>query len=140
MKKVCKRDGCTETFKANRGRAFCDKHFLGSNSDNPLSRQYNRARNRAVQNGVEFSVSIADVREVYPKDGLCPVFHFELVYGDKGEHGRKDSPSIDRIDPHKGYVKGNIQIISNLANAMKQNASTEEMTQFAQWVLNSNAL
>ena len=78
------------------------------------------------------------MRDVFPKDGLCPVFGFELVYGDDGEHGRNNSPSIDRIDPKKGYVKGNIQIISKLANSMKQNATPEQMMQFAQWVINND--
>ena len=47
---------------------------------------------------------------------------------------RKYSPSLDRIDPNKGYVKGNVQVISRLANIMKSNASPEELRAFANWV------
>lgn len=63
----------------------------------------------------------------------CPVFGFPLKSG-KGAY-RFNAPSADRIDPSKGYVRGNIQVISMKANTMKQNASTEELRQFALWVL-----
>ena len=38
-----------------------------------------------------------------------------------------NSPSFDRIDPTKGYVKGNVIIVSNKANVIKSNATVEEL-------------
>ena len=38
-----------------------------------------------------------------------------------------NSPTMDRIDNTKGYVKGNIQWISRKANQMKSNANFKEI-------------
>ncbi len=73
----------------------------------------------------EFLISIAPTH--------CPVLGFELKYG--GGDKKKNSCSLDRIDSNLGYVKSNVQIISNLANLMKSNATKEEMINFSKWVL-----
>jgi hypothetical protein len=66
----------------------------------------------------------------------CPVFDWLLIYGGYSGSGDIMSPSLDRIDPNKGYVIGNVQIISLLANRMKNDASKDELQRFAKWVLN----
>ena len=64
---------------------------------------------------------------------ICPVFGVPFELSKKGFHDW--SPSIDKIDPIKGYVKGNIQVISVKANCMKRDASPEQLVQFANWIL-----
>ena len=49
--------------------------------------------------------------------------------------GNSFSPSLDRIDSTKGYVPGNVWVISNKANRMKSNAAAEELIIFAKSVL-----
>lgn len=43
-------------------------------------------------------------------------------------------PTLDRIIPNKGYVKGNIQIISQRANVIKNDASAEEIMKVAKYM------
>ena len=40
---------------------------------------------------------------------------------------RLDGGGIDRIDSSKGYVKGNVRVISKRANTLKNNATIEEL-------------
>jgi hypothetical protein len=38
---------------------------------------------------------------------------------------------LDKIIPELGYVKGNVRIISTLANTMKSNATKDQLLTFA---------
>jgi hypothetical protein len=75
------------------------------------------------------------LREIAPSK--CPVFRIPFVT--KGNRPNPQSMSVDKIDPRKGYVRGNIQILSYKANAMKQDATPEQLKQFAQWALKEMA-
>ncbi len=44
------------------------------------------------------------------------------------------SPTIDRLDPSKGYVQGNVVVISNKANRIKSNATSDEVMAVAMWM------
>lgn len=89
-----------------------------------------RVKERAKEKGLEFNLTREDM--AYPP--VCPVFGFPLERSNDGLP-KQNSPSVDRIDPNKGYTKDNIQILSQLANAMKQNATPEQLIAFAEWVL-----
>jgi len=79
-----------------------------------------RAQARAA--GIEFNLTLTDL---LPLPTHCPVFGMRLDYGRK-KHVQPNSPSIDRIRPEKGYVKGNIAVISHLANTIKGTGSIAE--------------
>lgn len=92
---------------------------------------YNDAKARALKKGLEFNIEIEDI--VVPE--VCPILHIRLEHNLK--HSKENSPSIDRIDNTKGYIKGNIQVISTLANNMKNSATFEQLHKFADWVKNN---
>jgi hypothetical protein len=79
------------------------------------------AKKRALKKGLEFSIKPKDIH--IPKK--CPILKVPLICS------TRYSPSIDRIYPDKGYIKGNIAIISSLANSMKANATPQELLIFA---------
>lgn len=60
---------------------------------------------------------------------ICPIFKIPLIYFGTNENSRPrpDMASIDRIDNTKGYTMDNVIIISFKANAIKSNASVDEM-------------
>jgi len=84
------------------------------------------ARAAAKKKNLEFNLDISDIKI----PNICPIMGCKItnLYG----HGRvQTNPSIDRIDPTKGYTKENIQIISDMANRMKQDATKEQLLAFA---------
>lgn len=78
---------------------------------------------RCRRDGVAFSLTAEDLLAAIPADHLCPALGIPIIFG-----GRltRNSPSVDRIIPTLGYIKGNIAVISHRANAMKQDASSPE--------------
>lgn len=99
-------------------------------SKNPQKSLWHKAKSSAKRRGREFSISVEDV--IIPE--VCPYFGVPLVLEKSGKRERYGA-SIDRADSSKGYVKGNIEIISDLANSMKQDATVEELIAFAKGVL-----
>lgn len=88
-------------------------------------------KHRAKKRGMDFDLEHKDI--VIPSH--CPILGIELKASiGEGNGGKPCSPSIDRIDNNKGYVKGNIQVVSNLANSMKSTATPEQMLVFANWI------
>ena len=59
----------------------------------------------------------------------CPILGIKLKSGK--ESSIDSSPSLDRIIPEMGYVRGNVHVISNKANTIKNNASPEEIMKVA---------
>lgn len=92
---------------------------------NPSLTMLNNAKNRAKRCGIPFNLTIEDC--FIPK--VCPVFGIPLVVGQVRTNGMHadDAPSLDRIDPIKGYVKGNVRVISWRANHLKNNATRQEL-------------
>ena len=93
-----------------------------------------RAKQRAKKKNIPFDITSKDI--YIPE--FCPILGIKLNWADK-QGGNFDSPSLDKIIPSKGYVKGNIQIISKRANTIKGDASAEEIKLVFDWVVSQIA-
>lgn len=86
-----------------------------------------RCKYRAKQNNIPFDLTKDDI--VIPK--VCPVLGIEirqLAIDDQPKKGyHPNSPSLDRIIPELGYVKGNVRVISARANLLKNDATISEL-------------
>jgi hypothetical protein len=94
---------------------------------------YNNAHSRAIRKGYEFNLEHSDI--IIPKE--CPYLKVPLTSKfDKGigQH-QENKATLDRIDSTKGYIKGNIEVISLKANQMKSDATKTQLIQFAKSVL-----
>jgi hypothetical protein len=95
--------------------------------DNPEKQLLIQIRHRAKRNKIPFSLTIEDI--VIPT--YCPLLGIELQRG-VGTGGHCDSsPSLDRIDPKLGYERGNVWVISNRANRIKNDATVKELRMIA---------
>ena len=84
-------------------------------------RMFAGAKCRAKSKGLPFNIEITDI--VIPE--RCPLLDIPLQ-DCKGAAG-DSSPSLDRLLPHLGYIKGNILVISHRANQIKNCASVDEL-------------
>lgn len=73
-------------------------------------------RLKARKKGLPFNIDANDL--VVPS--VCPVLGTPFVFG-KVAHPQ--CPSVDRIIPELGYVKGNVAVISLRANTLKRDCS-----------------
>jgi len=102
-------------------------------SQSAEGKMYRRAKSRAKKEGLPFTIVVEDI--IIPK--ICPVLGTP-IYVTKGKPGGfNNSPSMDKIIPEKGYVKDNIMVMSQLANAMKANATPDQLLAFSRWVIKS---
>lgn len=92
------------------------------------------AKARANKNGLAFDITINDIHI----PNFCPNLDIPLECS-VGKVSQ-NSPSIDRKIPSLGYIKGNIQVISHLANSMKNCATPYLLLKFAEWVIRDQGM
>lgn len=120
--------GCQKLFSKEQTKRWTATY----RTKKPEKQMLKSAKHRASLKGVPFDLDDSDV--VIPD--LCPVLGIPLkTHVNGGAGGKQDSYSLDRIVPEKGYVKGNVQVISNLANTMKGAATPEQLKLFAEWIM-----
>jgi regulatory protein YycI of two-component signal transduction system YycFG len=88
-----------------------------------LKQLINFSKQRTKKNKLEHTLTLEELKEIYPTNNKCPVFGITFEWGGN----QSNSPSIDRIDNDKGYTKNNCQVISARANSIKSNATIEEL-------------
>ena len=94
---------------------------------------YNWAQQRAKKKNLVFTITATDIPEV---PNFCPILGIPLFRG-KGAGGMTaNSPTLDRIIPSLGYIPGNLQVISQRANVIKNDASFEEIEKVANYMKN----
>jgi len=83
-------------------------------------------KTQSQESGLEFSIDKEDI--LIPEK--CPYLGFSFSFD-----SRDTSPSLDRINPTKGYTRDNIQVISWRANRYKSNATVDDLIAFARGIL-----
>lgn len=88
-----------------------------------------RAAARARDKGWDFALTVDDIT---PLPSVCPVLGIEL----RADSGYQDphAYSLDRVDNKRGYVRGNVVVMSYLANRLKNDGTAEQHEKIAAWM------
>lgn len=98
-------------------------------SNDPRAHMFRNLKDRARLRGQDFSITIEDI--VIPE--RCPVFGMTLLpVGHAEREGA--SPTVDRIDSSRGYVPGNVAVISHAANSLKRDGTAEQHEAIARYM------
>lgn len=99
---------------------------------NPRRYLFLIAKNRAIRSGHEFTITENDI--TWPE--RCPISGVLLEYG--GSKRSASCASLDRIDNEKGYVPGNVAIISLRMNILKRDGSLSEFESIIKYIREIN--
>jgi hypothetical protein len=89
-------------------------------------RLWMNAKMRAKREGLSFDLRPEDITV----PAVCPLLGTPIAFSHKRFFAT--NPSLDRIIPQKGYVRDNVWVISWRANAIKNDASIEELEAIVQ--------
>lgn len=112
-----------EYYKKNKERILTNK------KDNKLRNTLRHLRRRSQEKGLDCDIDMKYLESILVD--VCPILGVKF----SSENRTNDnSMTLDRIDPNKGYIKGNVQFISHKANRMKSNATPDELVKFAEYI------
>ena len=90
------------------------------------------SKQRAKEKNLAFNLDLKYLESIIVD--ICPVFKTVFDWGRDNKGQGNERPSLDRIIPELGYIKGNVAFISMKANTIKQDATAEDLYAVADWV------
>ena len=125
--KTC--SGSEERLAAQRARNI--KYYKGtlkqSQKDDPRSYLHKIAKSRAKRSGIEFSITSEDII----LNEYCPLSGVKL---EVNSGNIKTSMSLDRVDNNKGYIPGNVVIISREFNLRKGDLTLFDLEKLIEYI------
>lgn len=97
---------------------------------NPFKWKCGKVRSRAKSLGVPFDLTPEYLEYLWT--GYCPITNTRLEW--TADRTNERAAELDRIVPHKGYVKGNVVFITRRMNRLKNNATWQELHQLISWL------
>lgn len=96
---------------------------------------YDRIRGYMIRNSkfmskrrnIEFNLHYTD----FELPDCCPILGIKLKYRRESDGNSYDHATLDRINNNIGYTKGNVIVISRLANSMKNQANFDQIRLFS---------
>jgi len=112
------------------GKVYRNKPPIGSNRFFTMSSS--RIKNKAEELKLNFNLDSNYLKDIFPVDGKCPALKLTFEKGTNGI-SRDESPTIDRINNKLGYIKGNVQWVSKLANQIMTSATPDQVIKVGEY-------
>lgn len=125
QKKQCQKDRLNRTQEQRQKEKKRKKGYWARSLEVNILKQ---VKCRAKQKGLSFNLDSSDI--IVPK--FCPIFNIELKTNTEGFND--NSPSIDRVDNHLGYIKQNVCFISMRGNRLKSDGTADEHEKIAIYI------
>ena len=86
---------------------------------------------RAAKKNIPINIDVDYLFEIFPLENMrCPILDTEMDFGGDSIN----SPSVDRLLPELGYIKGNVVWVSKLANIVKRELTVYQLRRIADWI------
>lgn len=89
------------------------------------------SKRRARLKNLPFNLSSDYLEKIFPKTCICPILGYKMKVANISLG--KLSPTLDRINPRLGYIKGNVEFVTNIANLMMTSATGRDIKKFVKW-------
>lgn len=121
---------------------FLSRNGRAGDAFSPFRTALRIARKRSIEKERQFNLTLAYLKQVWEEQkGICPYTGWQMYlprtsneYNQRCSEENPRKASIDRIDSAQGYVIGNVQFVSHMANLAKSSYSHETMLEFCQSV------
>lgn len=130
--------------------SFLKTQYLGNNNPNKkyadniesfFAERFYCIRKRSTKHNIPFNLDIDYMVALYKEQkGLCYYSNIPMKMGSVNFNSRNqadiDTLSVDKIDPIRGYIKGNIVYCCSGINKLKGNSNIEETLYFIEQLCN----
>lgn len=123
--------------RTKRGRYEVDEY-------SPFRMMLGSAKGHAKTKNRDFNITLKYLKELWiTQNGICPYTGWKMILRPTKNEQIILSPeraSLDRIDSSKGYIEGNVQFVSWMAQLAKNKYSSEELYKFCKAVVDNKEL
>lgn len=105
------------------------QNYLSLNSDvnRFLADRFNRLKRRAKKNNIPCTITKSEfIQQYYNQNGLCFYTDSKMIC-EVGSELHRDSLSIDKLIPEKGYILSNFVFATHRINTCKNDLSLDEI-------------
>lgn len=102
-----------------------------------ISNRIEAAKRRALHKNLDFTISFDTIYDLWNRQkGLCAISKIPMTLI-IGQNRSLYNMSLDRIDSSKGYTPDNVQLVCDIVNRMKLDASLQEFINLCRLISNN---